>query len=140
MGFFSYTCAKTNLPILASTSWDEKYSRVVMLDAKGTVFHGSYDGYGNIIGDCGEIELEYDSVESGKIKLVLEKFYNGERFEALPKSGWDPGQGHFHDPDEIDKWYAQGGFPSHKDMVKAYRSKPTEPATEPDEETHDDPL
>ena len=124
MGFFSYTCAKTNLPVLASEAWPEKYSRVVVLDGEGNKFSGSYDGYGNVITpDGSEIELDPygDSILSGKTKLVLKKFYDGETFEDLGRSNSDPGQGYFHDEDKIEVWYARGGFPSHREYVEAYR-------------------
>jgi hypothetical protein len=124
MGFFSYTCAKTNLPVLASTSWPEKYSRVVVLDDEGNKFSGSYDGYGNVITrDGSEIELDPygDAILSGKTKLVLRKFYEGETFEDLGRSNNDPGQGHFHNEDKIELWYARGGFASYQEYLGAFR-------------------
>ncbi len=122
MGFFSYTCAKTNLPVLASTSWPEKYSRVVVLDDEGNKISGSYDGYGNVITRGGaEIELDYNSILSGKTKLVLRKFYDGETFEDLGRSNNDPGQGHFHNEDAIELWYARGGFASYREYLGAFR-------------------
>jgi hypothetical protein len=124
MGFFSYTCAKTNLPVLASTSWPEKYSRVVVLDDEGNKFSGSYDGYGNLITrDGAEIELDPygDSILSGKTKLVLKKFYDGETFEDLGRSNTDPGQGHFHNEDAIELWYVRGGFSSYQEYLGAFR-------------------
>jgi hypothetical protein len=122
MGFFSYTCAKTNLPVLASTSWPEKYSRVVVLDDEGNKFSGSYDGYGNVITRAGaEIELDDNSILSGQTKLVLKEFYNGETFEDLGRSNSDPGQGHFHDEKAIDLWYARCGFVSYREYLDAFR-------------------
>jgi len=124
MGFFSYTCAKTNLPVLASEAWPEKYSRVVVLDGEGNKFSGSYDGYGNVITrDGSEIELDPygDSILSGKTKLVLKEFYNGETFEDLGRSNSDPGQGYFHDEDKIELWYARRGFASYREYLGAFR-------------------
>jgi hypothetical protein len=122
MGFFSYTCAKTNLPVLASTSWPEKYSRVVVLDDEGNKFSGSYDGYGIVITRAGaEIELDDSSILSGKTKLVLRKFYDGETFEDLGRSNNDPGQGHFHNEDKIELWYARGGFASYREYLGTFR-------------------
>jgi hypothetical protein len=129
MGFWSYTCAKTHLPILASTSWgwDEGYSKVTMLDADNNRVSGSYDGYGRIhSSDGGETELDDDAILSGRAKLVLSKFYKGEKFEELGRNSSDPGQGHFHNEDDIEVWYAQGGFPSHKDMIRAYHKMDAE--------------
>ncbi len=124
MGFYSYTCAKTHLPILASTSWGDEYSKVVVLDGEGTIFRGLYDGYGRVVTRAGaEVELDDGAILSGKVKLVSGKFYSGERFDELGRSSSDPGQGHFHDSDRIDGWYANGGFPSWADYRNAYFSK-----------------
>ena len=70
-----------------------------------------------------EVELDDGAILEGKVKLVSGKFYSGERFDALGRSGFDPGQGHFHDQDKIDGWYARGGFPSWADYRNAYFSK-----------------
>jgi hypothetical protein len=122
MGFFSYTCAKTNLPVLASTSWPEKYSRVVVLDDEGNKILGSYDGYGNVDTQTGaEIELDDSSILSGQTKLVLNAFYTGETFEDLGRSNSDPGQGHFHNEEAIELWYARGGFASYQEYLGAFR-------------------
>lgn len=123
MGFFSYTCAKTNLPVLASTSWPEEYSRVVVHDEDGNKFSGSYDGYGNVFTQSGsEIELDDSAILAGRTKLILRSFYDGETFEGLGKSNYDPGQGHFHDEEKIELWYSRKGFPSHREFVEAYRA------------------
>lgn len=122
MGFFSYTCAKSNLPILASTSWPEKYSRIIVLDEDGNKFAGSYDGYGNVFTQAGaEIELDDSAIHAGRTKLILKSFYDGETFEDVGQSKHDPGQGHFHDEGKIELWYSRGGFPSHREYVEAYR-------------------
>lgn len=124
MGFYSYTCAKTHLPILASTSWGDEYSKVVVLGENGTVFRGVYDGYGRVDVDGGmEVELDDGKILDGKVKLVASRFYDGEAFGEVGKSGADPGQGHFHDPTRIEAWYARGGFPSWGDFRNAYFAK-----------------
>jgi hypothetical protein len=124
MGFYSYTCAKTNLPIMASTSWGDSFSSVVVLSEDGNIFRGSYDGYGRVFTSDGmEVELNDSSIMSGKVKLVSGSFYKGEKFSSLEKSRNDPGQGHFHDPDKVEKWYSLGGFPSWQDYRDAYYSR-----------------
>ena len=123
MGFFSYTCAKTNLPILASTSWGGEESEVVVLFDDGSIMKGAYDGYGRVLTSVGsELELDYSSVLNGSVKLVLKKFYNGEDFSGLGRSWDEPGQGHFHDPEKIREWFAQGGFPSRAAYIEAFRN------------------
>lgn len=124
MGFFSYTCAKTNLPVLASTSWPEEFCKVTVLTESGDVFRGVYDGYGRVVTQFGsEVELDDSVVTRGGIKFVLTKFYKGEKFGDLGKSHNDPGQGHFHDEEKIKEWYTKGGFPSAKEYYRAYWGK-----------------
>lgn len=124
MGFYSYTCAKTNLPIMASVSWGDDYSKVVVLGKNGDMFRGTYDGYGRVCTlDGMEVELDDGDILSGKVKLVSGLFYAGETHGALPPSKTDPGQGHFHDSDRIGAWYARGGFPTWEDYRDAYYSK-----------------
>ncbi len=124
MGFYSYTCAKTHLPIMASTSWGDDYSKVVVLSKSGSIFRGLYDGYGRVLTPEGiDVELDDGEVMGGKIKLVAGKFYSGESYDEIGCSGSDPGQGHFHDQDKVEEWYANGGFPTRKDYRDAYFSK-----------------
>ena len=77
MGFTSYTCAKTNLPVLNSNSWGsmpETYE-VVMLFKNGDRVSGCYDGYGRVeIEGGGLIESIHDALENKEAKLVLQKF------------------------------------------------------------------
>lgn len=135
MGFYSYTCAKTNLPIMASTSWGDDYSKVVVLGQTGSIFQGIYDGYGRVLTSEGmEIELDDSAILSGKIKLVCQKFYAGEKFEDLPKSRNELGQGHFHNEEKVQEWYDKGGFPSWKEYAEAYTGKDS---TEPTNQTSD---
>jgi hypothetical protein len=121
MGFYSYTCAKTNLPIMASTSWGEDYSRVVVLGEDGSIIRGVYDGYGRVFTKEGiEVEIEDESVMKGRVKFVSASFYGGEKFSALSPSRPDPGQGHFHDEDKVSKWYSAGGFSTWDEYRMAY--------------------
>jgi hypothetical protein len=125
MGFFSFTCAKSHLPVMASTSWGEDdFSRVHLLTRDGGIMQGQYDGYGRLeMNDGGTLEDLDEPILAGKWKLVLSKFYRGEKFDELDRSFHEPGQGHFHDSDLLAKWFAQGGFPTYQDYVDAYFRK-----------------
>jgi len=124
MGFSSYTCAKTNLPILNSNSWGympETYE-VVMLFKNGDRVTGSYDGYGRVDLDIGvAVESIHAAMENKEAKLVLQKFCTpGDTFESIVGfSRREPGQGHFHDPARIRKWYDKGGFKTYAAYCKA---------------------
>lgn len=136
MGFFSYTCAKSNLPALASTSWDDHpFTQVVLFDKDGVLAEGTYDGYGRIFGTCrsGGDVLElvdggyYGLIEEGELKLVLKLYSDpSDSFETLGRSGYDPGQGHFHDEDFIEACSVVGGFSSFEDYEAAYDHFPVE--------------
>lgn len=96
MGFFSWTCAKTGLPIMANVpSHEEAWSKVVALYADGrTKVRGLYDGYGRIDGH----EIADDMVGPQRPKLVLQAFYENEPYAAIARRSEDePGQGYFHD-------------------------------------------
>lgn len=121
MGFYSYTCAKTHLPIMSAVSWGDDRAGVVVLSEDGVIFRGFYDGYGRVLSKEGmELELDDCDVLGGAVKLIAEKFYEGEGFGDLGPSGGDPGQGHFHDPDRVEAWYSSGGFPTLRDYWNAY--------------------
>ena len=100
MGFFSKTCAKTNLPVIHhgyGNDWHRKYPKfydVVVLYPDGRKIEGVYDGYGRVDGVsiCGD---EYDHKLWGKIKFVLKEHYAGETYKDLGKSRDELGQGHF---------------------------------------------
>ena len=106
---------------MASTSWGEEYSKVVILGKSGSVVKGIYDGYGRAFTRDGmELELDDAEIMGGDVKLVADRFYEGEKYEDLLASKSDPGQGHFHDEEKIQKWYNAGGFASWKEYVDAY--------------------
>lgn len=123
MGFSSFTCAKTNLPILASVSWSNTASAVVLLSKSENPIKGDYDGYGRICTEEGEeIAIDWDAMDSGETKLVLQEFYSGESYKDIVGiSHNEPGQGHFHSEETIKAWFAQGGFPTHKDFLDAFQ-------------------
>ena len=124
MGFSSFTCAKTHLPIMASTSWGTDYSSVVMLSKDGSIVRGIYDGYGRLETELGEIAV-YDKMGDGgkdDAKMVHSRFYKGEKFADLGPSHHEPGQGHFHVAARLKEWFAKGGFPSYKDYCRAFEA------------------
>ena len=124
MGFTSYTCAKTNLPVLNSNSWGsmpETYE-VVMLFKNGDRVSGCYDGYGRVeLEGGGLIESIHDALENKEAKLVLQKFCAPEdTFESIAGfSQREPGQGHFHSQKKIRQWYDKGGFKTYAAYCKA---------------------
>lgn len=133
MGFSSVTCAKTNLPIMANTSWGNNEMTAVVLvfkDKRKEPVAGHYDGYGRL--ECAdgevledlyhELDLFNDDKPKPKAKLVLAKFWKGETFGQLGENHNDPGQGHFHNSDPLKKWFEQGGFDTYEAYCKAYRA------------------
>jgi len=146
MGTYSWTCAKTNLPILGSESWGRvgpsghdfgDFTQVVLLHPdEGIVAYGTYYGYGQLevdgskpnrgIGYVSELEFSEDgtteAIASGRAKLALASHYDPAKdtFESLGRSRTDPGQGHFHDEDFILRCREAGGFASYDGYHLAY--------------------
>lgn len=123
MGFFSWTCAKTGLPILNNTSWGSRPDafEVVVLDKDGVVVRGEYGGYGSIGGY--DLSDRVGDIENGTLKLVLRKFYTpADRLADLGLSRDEPGQGHFWDEGDIETLYAFGGIGSHR-LLRAVQGK-----------------
>jgi hypothetical protein len=103
MGFYSWCCAKTQKPILNTQTADifsRNFSTVMLLRAEAAALKGVYDGYGRVHTSQGVFDVS-TGVNAGSIKLVLSAFYDGETFEQLPINVNDPGQGHFHDEDQL---------------------------------------
>lgn len=101
MGFFSWQCAKSNKPVMAEvavqgTSW-EFASKVIVLFKNSDSMHGTYDGYGRIDG------LELIDLPQDHWRMVIEKYYNGEKFDQLEKNPWDQGQGFFYSDEELEE-------------------------------------
>ena len=106
MGFFSWRCAKSDRPVMAqvavkNTPW-EFASRAVVLYKNGSKISGQYDGYGRILHQGEEVELTEMAEENWR--LVIEQYYQGERFEDFPvKNAWDRGQGFFYDDADLER-------------------------------------
>ena len=106
MGFFSWRCAKSGRPVMAqvavkNTPW-EFASRAVVLHRDGRVIRGVYDGYGRVLHHSEELELTDMAEENWR--LVIEQYYQGERFEDFPaKNAWDQGQGFFYDDADLEQ-------------------------------------
>jgi|GEM_PF-3450018 len=87
MGYFSKTCAKTNMPIVAKDRGWPLFHQVVAL-TPDKIVRGSYDGYGRVDGE--DLQKVWD-----KVKIVLSHAYEGETYDQLAKSGQELGQGYF---------------------------------------------
>lgn len=115
MGFFSWKCAVTGLPICNVYTPLPALTRIVWIREGRAPVHGSYDGYGHILADRTEerdaimkpgqvLELvdqtcvwnDKDHFYGLQGRLVLEEFYSGQTFEQLKPNKRDEGQGHFH--------------------------------------------
>ncbi|MCE6957743.1 hypothetical protein LAZ40_01540 [Cereibacter sphaeroides] len=132
MGFFSWTCAKTHLPILAGDSWgrDPEFGKdgctVVLVSEKGVETRGFYDGYGHI----GSFDLVdspwYDRIDDGSAVLVLEKWYAGETRGEIPDRSYnEPCQGHFFEPEFLHELFEAGPLPdpaSYLRKLKTYEA------------------
>ena len=138
MGFFSWTCAKTNLPIMNSCSGDDiDQYYVVLLRPDHAPVKGVYDGYGRLMAENETIDLtdftNLDGASSSSYdptlknaKLVLHKFYNPETdtYKSVKgKSRNEAGQGHFHNQDSVDAWFKAGGFKTYRAFVSAYNAQ-----------------
>lgn len=127
MGFSSFTCAKTNLPILNTTSRDgHPFAEVVLLERGRAPVRGGYDGYGRIGCESGHEVHLYDEgydqkFKAGEACLVIARYHAPtDRLEYLGRSRSEPGQGHFHDDDFIEACERLGGFKSYLGYFLAY--------------------
>jgi len=106
MGFFWKTCAITHLPILADVSDTEfsglgELSQIAVLLPDGSIFFGTYDGYGRVNGQHGCLDL-MESNAFDACKMVLRSRYKPHmKYTRLGFSGRDPGQGYFHDVETL---------------------------------------
>jgi len=118
MGFFSKTCAKTNLPVVADCKGFPKLNEIVVLLPNGKKLEGSYDGYGRVGGvdlmPDGYIEQEWDA-----IKFVLKEKYNNESYEELGMSGDELAQGYFMSDRFLKICLDEGSFKNYSAYKKA---------------------
>lgn len=118
MGYFSWTCARTRLPILAAGpamalgEMGRTLSNVTLVGQDGAVAAGVYDGYGRISG-LDLIETDWArKIDAGKAALVLSAWYDEEPLARIGgRSRHDPGQGFFHDTEDLVKMLAAAPLP-----------------------------
>ena len=118
MGFFSKTCAKTNLPVVADCKGLPFLNEIVVLYPNGKKLEGSYDGYGRVNG----IDLLPDGYVQNKrdaIKFVLKGKYEGESYKELGKSGDELAQGYFMSDRFLLYCMKVGSFASYAEYKKA---------------------
>jgi len=118
MGFFSKTCAKTNLPVVADCKGLPRLNEIVVLYPNGKKIEGSYDGYGRVNGidllPDGYVEKKWDD-----LKFVLKDKYAGEEYKDLGKSGDELAQGYFMSDRFLNHCMRVGSFDSYADYKKA---------------------
>lgn len=107
MGFFSWRCAASDLPIMAedavfNTPWAIA-CRVVVLFRDGGRIIGTYDGYGRVYGDQGEVDLmDYRETDW---RMAILSCYSSQTFDQLKPNRSDRGQGFFYSDQELtDFW------------------------------------
>lgn len=120
MGFFSKTCAKTNLPVVADCKGFPKLNEIVVLYPDGTKLEGSYDGYGRV----NDIDLLPDGYEEDKwdaLKFVLKWKYEGETYKQLGKSHDELAQGYFMSDTFLKICMDEGSFKNYSEYKKAMK-------------------
>lgn len=92
MGYFSFTCAKTGLPIASHDQGAAaKHYDVYVIPKRGRVSRGSYDGYGRLVDSDMDEPLDIGGPDGDK--MVLAHFFKGESWAELGESKSDPDQG-----------------------------------------------
>jgi hypothetical protein len=101
MGFFSWKCAKSDKPVMAEVAVQgtpcKFASKVVVLFKNGDRISGTYDGYGRING------FEIVDHPEEHWRMVIERYYNNETFDELPKNKYDQGQGFFYSDEDLEE-------------------------------------
>jgi hypothetical protein len=120
MGFFSKTCAKTHLPIVADCVGYSKLNNIVVLYPDGRKIEGSYDGYGRVDGeDLCPNGYDHDLWES--LKFVIADSYEGESYKDLGKSHNELAQGYFMSDKFLEHCMVVGSFKTHAEYKKAFK-------------------
>ena len=118
MGFFSKTCAKTNLPVVADCKGLPRLNEIVVLYPNGKKIEGSYDGYGRVDGeDLCPNGYDHDLWES--LKFVIAIAYEGESYKDLGKSHNELAQGYFMSDRFLLHCMKVGSFASYAEYKKA---------------------
>lgn len=92
MGYFSFTCAKTGLPIVSHDQGaDPKHFTVYVIPKQGRASKGSYDGYGRLVHSDMDEPMDIGGPEGDK--MVLAHFFKGESWAELRESKSEPDQG-----------------------------------------------
>lgn len=117
MGFFSKTCAKTHLPIVAPERGIPRLNRVVALLPDGRRIAGTYDGYGRVEGETGRVELHDDW---DRVKFILAEWYEGEGYEDIGKSGDELAQGYFMSREFLHHCLQHGPFKNRAAYTRAF--------------------
>ncbi len=128
MGFFSKTCAKTNLPVITvhREGGFKELASVIVLYPDGRKLEGDYDGYGRIIVDGKEVPIFDIDTEGfvGKhwddVKFVIRKYYEGETYDQLGKSGRELGQGFFMSNNFLIHCVVKGKFKSYAEYKRKF--------------------
>ena len=112
MGFSSYMCAKSKIPIPAFpyANFPPEFSEVVLVLPDDSAIEGTYDGYQNIdnvnVMDSVGAFVTEDMIQPGSdsfdvvsemTKIVLKSEYEGDTYDELPSSEFDPDQGYFYE-------------------------------------------
>jgi hypothetical protein len=119
MGYFSKTCAKTNLPVVVEAVNIPQLNLVVALYPDGRKLEGSYDGYGRVGGQ--DLMTEYTESEWKKIKFVLQNKYEGETYDSLGKSGNELGQGYFMAKKFLHHSILKGSYKDYAEYKKTFK-------------------
>lgn len=145
MGISSYTCAKTNLPILVfgeTVYHGRDHNRVALFPGVGeALVVGRLGQYSRLETENGEIDFLrtglLKKLDAGAAKLAICDYLDpGDGFETLGRSHVDPGQGGLTYGEEfIEEATRAGGFKSYMGLALAFRSGvPVSVAVDIDEE------
>ncbi|NBT32704.1 MAG: hypothetical protein EBT13_12620 [Rhodobacteraceae bacterium] len=121
MGCFSKTCAKSHWPVVSQ--WRRAYpdfTQVVALLPNGEIIRGAYDGYGRVDG-IDVMESPRGRYWWPRVKLVLERFYAGETYDQLGRSGDELAQGYFMSGHFLDHCFENGPFKNRAAYRRAFK-------------------
>lgn len=124
----SYTCARTQIPIVADRyAGGVDLSHVHLVDADDRILAtGRYDGFGRLLfRDGGFQDLDAGmapaALAAGSWRLLLAGMMSRPARASEALSRPDPGLGRFHDQRMLEQAVAADGFASHFGFLLAYR-------------------